>query len=433
MRRSLVIATLVVSVLSHAPVAAVAESSSVGFLRPGRAVFWNGAYVAEAEVSDPAACGYAGPCFDYRLGIGGRASRLRVAIDTPSREDTFRFILLDPDGAEAASASNDNQFNAEAFVQRPRPGAWTVRVVPTHVTQAPFRMRAKLENTTAAKGRSRAAMLPNLRSIPPYEFGVVAPANPVNGAYPPDTVNPPLDVLGVHPFSCAADETAEDDVSRCLRLTTGPMNAGAGPFEMRFRHIEDVLAGAPPTIFQAVHHADGHVRIRKGGTYSFHRTHMHYHYDDILTYELFRIAGRRLVRIGQGNKSGFCPADQLFADWHSFNQVAPGSYGEGDSAGGNCYSPTNGLIGLSVGWGDVYRWQRPGQYVDFGSNGDDRYLVRTTVDKANHVLESDERDNASYAFIHVVGDSIRILERGRGSSHFDEDKIVYRGAGPAVS
>ncbi|MGH2758361.1 MAG: hypothetical protein ACRDKJ_02250, partial [Actinomycetota bacterium] len=128
---------------------------------------------------------------------------------------------------------------------------------------------------------------------------------------------------------------------------------------------------------------------------------------------------------------GFCPADQLFADWHSFGQVPPGSYGEGDSAGGNCFSPSNGLIGLSVGWGDVYRWQRPGQYVDFGANGDGRYVVRATADKANHVLESDEADNSSYALIHVVGDSVRILERGRGSSHLDDEKLVYRGAGPA--
>lgn len=430
MRRTAVTLVLLATLVSHSPTLAAAEGFAVGSLAPGRSVFWNGAYVARAEVADAQTCGIAGPCFEYRLGISGRGSTLRVAIDTPSREDTFSLTLIDPTGAEAASATNDNQFNAEAFIDRPRAGMWTIRVIPSRVTEASFRMRAKLERA-AHQGRSREPLLPNLRSIPPYEFGFVAPANPFNGAYPPDTVNPPLDLLGVQPFSCAADEMAEDGVVRCLRLTTGPMNAGSGPFEMRFRHIDDVLAGAPPTIFQAVHHADGKVRTRKGGTYSFHRTHAHYHYDDILTYELFSTSGRRLVRIGKGNKSGFCPADQLFADWYSFKQVPPGSYGEGDSAGGNCYSPSNGLIGLSVGWGDVYRWQRPGQYVDFASNGDGRYVVRATVDKANHVLESDERDNASYALIQVVGDSVRTLERGRGSSHLDAKKIVYHGAGPA--
>ncbi|MGH2758085.1 MAG: hypothetical protein ACRDKJ_00815 [Actinomycetota bacterium] len=430
MRRSALALAFVLTMLAPSPTA-TAEATSVGTLRSGRSVFWNGAYVARAEVADAQMCGSAGPCFDYRLGLVGTASRLRVAIDTPSREDTFKFVLLDPDGSEVASATNDNQFNAEAFVDRPRAGVWTVRVLPTHVTEASFRMRARLEGAETSERRARVALLPNLRSIPPYELGFIAPANPFNGVYPPDTVNPPLDVFGVHPFSCAIDEMAEDEVERCLRLTAGPMNAGAGPFEMRFRHIDDVLAGAPPTIFQAVHYTDGRVRIRKGGTYSFHRTHAHYHYDDILTYELFRVSGDRLVGAGKGNKSGFCPADQLFADWHSFGQVPPGSYGEGDSAGGNCFSPSNGLIGLSVGWGDVYRWQRPGQYVDFGSNGDGRYVVRATVDKANHVLESDEADNSSYALIHVVGDSVRILERGRGSSHLDDTRIVYRGAGPA--
>ena len=53
--------------------------------------------------------------------------------------------------------------------------------------------------------KSARPMLPDLRTVPPFEFGFVAPANPLNGAYPPDTANPPLDVAGVHPLSCAID------------------------------------------------------------------------------------------------------------------------------------------------------------------------------------------------------------------------------------
>ncbi len=433
MRLSAGLVVLALWVLLPITPAASAKPGSVATLGVGEHVFWDGSYVEEANVADAGACDIGGPCFEYSLGVTKGGHGLRVAIDTPSREDTFTFTIHDPSGAEVGSASNSNQFNEEAFVDRPVAGTWTVKVVPTEVDKASFRMRAKLEGRSPTPSAKVVEMRPNLRSVPPYEFGFVAPANPFNGLYPPDTMNPPMDVLGTHPASCAFDEMAEDGVRRCLRLTAGPMNAGAGPFEMRFRHIDDVAAGAPPTIFQAVHLSNGKVKIREGGTYSYHKTHAHYHYDDILTYELFSVGrGGGLARAGKGNKSGFCPADQLFADWRSFGQAESGSYGEGDSAGGNCFSSTNGLLGLSAGWGDIYRWQRPGQYVDFGANGDGRYVVRTWVDKLNHVLESDETDNSSYALIQVVGESVRILERGRGTGPRDPHKVVHTGAGPSA-
>lgn len=136
---------------------------------------------------------------------------------------------------------------------------------------------------------------------------------------------------------------------------------------------------------------------------------------------------------GVGTKSGFCPADQLFGDWHSFGQMPPGTFGEGDSAtGGSCFSPDGGRIGLSTGWGDVYRWQRPGQYVEFGGQPDGVYVVRTTADIFDHVLEENENDNASYALIRVTGEKIEILERGWGADPWDKTKVVFTGLGPSA-
>ncbi|MDP1795606.1 MAG: hypothetical protein Q8K63_15825, partial [Acidimicrobiales bacterium] len=99
---------------------------------------------------------------------------------------------------------------------------------------------------------------------------------------------------------------------------------------------------------------------------------------------------------------------------------------------GNCFSPEGGRIGLSVGWGDVYRWQRPGQYVEFGGLTEGVYVVRTTADKFNHVLEENENDNTSYALIRVTGEQIDILERGQGLDPWDSTKIVFLGLGPSA-
>jgi hypothetical protein len=416
---------------------ASAHDPTATALQPGDAVFWDGETVNDGDVPQP-----------YSLPIAAGGERLRVAIDTPSRQDSFAIDVIAPDGSVRASKTNSNQFDEEAFVKAPEAGTWTVRVVPKGATKAFFRLRAKLEGPAPQRSR---ALLPNLKTVPPYELGFVAPANPANGLYPPDTVNPPADVAGVHPISCTADEMAPAtaggfDAHRCLRLTSGPINIGSGPYDMRFSFASDVASGqgdvAPDhgtiqhgPIVQAVHYADGHIEIRPAGHYSFHVTHGHFHDDNVLTYELLRVADRatgRLEPAGDGTKSGFCPADQLFGDWTAFAQDKSGTFGEGDSAsGGNCFSPTAGFIGLTAGWGDVYRWQRPGQYVEFGSNGDGLYVVRATVDRSNHVLETNDADNSAYALVRIAGERVDPIERGQGTSPWDPRKVVFDGSGPA--
>jgi hypothetical protein len=361
-------------------------------------------------------------CFTWKLELTRPATRLRVAIDTPSRESSFTIEVFDPEGAVAGTATNSNRFNIETFIAKPKAGSWTVRIVPRNAAYARFRLRAKSEGPQA-KPTKKMLLLPNLQATPPYEFGFVAPANPLNGLYPPDTVNPPLDVLGVHPASCAVDESVESGAQRCLRLTTGPRNAGVGPMDLGYvpaEHELGLLAEGPVT--QYLHWSDGSVTSRPAGTFLFHKTHAHYHFQDILDYSIHRVVRPGvLVPAGHGTKAGFSPADQLFADWTQFAQEE-GQFVEGASTARSVGAST---FGLSVGWGDVYRWQRPGQYVEFVGNGDGFYVVRTVVDIKNHVLETDETDNAAYAYVQITGESVRIIERGQGTSPWDPRKKVF--------
>jgi hypothetical protein len=422
-------------------------------LAPGEKVFWPGQPAATCEAA-------VDPCFTYPLTLTDPGWRLRVAVDTASRGDSFKFELVDPSGAVAASRQNSNQFNEEAFVADPQAGAWTVRVLPSAGTQAPqqrlgsatppFRMRAKLEAGPPTPAPAGTPLLPNLRTVPPLEFTFIAPLNPANGVYPPDTVNPPADAGGLHPISCTADEAAPVAAGgfaaqRCLRLTSGPINVGKGPYDMRFDLVGDSLAGNAEVtpeggtiqraqMQQVVHLSGGETYRRPAGTYSFHLTHAHFHDNNILTYQLWRVLDSEhgaLEPAATGTKSGFCPADQLFGQWRRFSQMPSGDFGDGDTPTGNCFSPSEGFLGLTVGWGDVYRWQRPGQYVEFAGNGDGLYVVRSIVDKPGEVLEANETDNVSYAYIRVTGDQVEILERGRGRSPWDPHKVVFTGPGPA--
>lgn len=428
----------------HAAHGSTAASTSSGGLHPGDMAFWDGGFVEAGNVRSADLCGVAGPCFEFPLVLQAGGARLRVAIDTPSREDTFKIEVIGPDGAVVASTTNGNQFNAEAFAAEPAVGPYVVRVLPQAVERAAFRMRAKLEEVVPAGPAGRVAMLPNLQVVPPYEFGFAAPVTP-NGSYPPDAANPPASAAGKTLYSCTQDESAPVEAGGagavdCLRLTSGPMNVGAGPFDMRFTFVADLADGtANPAylrgpILQAVHYSDGSEELRDAGTYIWHTTHAHFHDENILTYEGFKVTDRvagRLVRIGAGTKSGFCPADQLFGRWFEFTQAVRGDFGEGDTPTGNCFDAQNGLLGLTSGWGDVYRWQRPGQYIEFAGQSDGYYVIRSTVDAANAILETDEDDNTSYAYIKVVDRTVHLLERGQGTDPWDPDKLVFSGDGPA--
>jgi hypothetical protein len=418
------------------------------------ATFWDGPTIATVRVARDADCNVTGPCPEYPLTLKTGGKRLRVAIDTPQRSDTFVVQILDSAGAVAASSTTSNRFNAEALVMNPAAGEWKVRVRPQDVTDASFRLRAKLETVMIPEERpmpaTRTALLPNLRTVPPYEFTFIAPANPGNGLYPPDAANPPLEVAGVHPVSCTADEAAPvaaggAGARKCLRFTSGPMNLGPGIYDMRFRMVEDFVAGTAEVnsseplsrivvgpMEQVIYFSDGTTELRAAGTYSFHPVHGHFHDDYVLSFWLYKVLDAqtgRLERVGEGTKSGFCPADQLFADWWKFYQG--GAQPGGDSAFGNCFSPTDGVLGLSLGWGDVYRWQRPGMYVEFDGQGGGRYVVNAIVDENNHVLEGSESDNVSYAYVQVDGDTVTLLERGWGASPWDPGKTVFSGPGPA--
>lgn len=143
-----------------------------------------------------------------------------------------------------------------------------------------------------------------------------------------------------------------------------------------------------------------------------------------------------LVPRGTGKKVGFCPADERLAGpFTSFFQDPTGKWNRnrtdedfaaGDPNlifdypfGGSCLSPTRPTMGLTPGWGDLYEWVRPEQFVEFGGLGNGEYVVRVTADRDNGILESDESDNVSYAHIRVAGDSVTILERGHGSDPWD--------------
>lgn len=427
--RKLKITAVLIAMLTFGTTAGFAHAAPapvVGAIKAGQGIFWKGAKVggltdriASLPGTTSADCMEAGPCFSYGIRLTQPGARLRVAIDSPGRRDMYKLSVLDPDGNTAASTENINAFNAEVFVDKPAKGLWTVVVAPQTAEYSTFGLRAKLERTLYTP-RKASMWAPNLIVPRLWEFGFVAPVTGIAG-FSFDDANPPLSAAGVAPFSCTFDETAEG-AHRCLRFSFQLSNAGPGNFDVRFNTTGHPKEGK---MVQCIERPRKPLLAHDAGEFWFHEVHGHYHYQDVVEHQLYKVTNRHtgeMHKVGRGEKVGYHPADQSFAEWDKFVQAESGT----STSAGNCYEGSNDQLGLSKGWGDAYRWQRPGNFVEFGDNPDGYYVIRTVADPLNHVIESNESDNNGYAYVYVRGNSAQLMENGRGTSPWDSHKIVSR-------
>ena len=81
-----------------------------------------GVTIATVKVQSDDQCGTLGPCPEYPLELKAPGKRLRVAIDTPQRSDTFALEVIDPSG-NVKTSKTSNRFNAEVLVPDPVAGA----------------------------------------------------------------------------------------------------------------------------------------------------------------------------------------------------------------------------------------------------------------------------------------------------------------------
>ncbi|MDQ3963088.1 MAG: hypothetical protein M3277_04130, partial [Actinomycetota bacterium] len=418
-------------------------------LKPGDVAFWNGEKVDLAQVRDPDLCGVAGECWDYRLDVARGGAQLRVSLAAhlqdqgdvrpwpdnieSAPEMLFTVQLIDPDGEVATERANQDPLDfirgyaVELFVQRPKAGLWTVRVIPTSVMDMAFRMRAQLAAREVATKEERMIPLPpNLRIIPPFEFNF----NNSSATWRPGVGTP-----GLH-ASCMAEEVVEaigegfSIPQLCLRFSIGLENVGKGPLWLLM--TDD---GDDAILTQRVLTSDGTFRDTRNGAAGraeWDVFHGHYHYQN--AYQVALLSPEdpewrpgngkpKLIPVAPGRKLGFGPGNEFLADWHRFYQGDPQHYYDSGDA-------RDGDISVQTGWGDIYEWNRSGNYVDFpqavpGVPLSGFYVLRGTTDSLHQIVEADNSDNLSYALFEVteLGD-VTLVERGYGSDPWDRDKVV---------
>lgn len=394
MRKQWLIAPAIVAILALVvpPTIPAGAKTNPLILHAGEAVFWDGPYIESSSSGTSR--------WEYALKVVDRGYRLRIGIDHPEVGDVFNVTVTSPGGSSTSFSPGTGLYSSESRHVHPATGTWRVRVTAQDVTESAFRMRAKLEASPPSVGKGRDLVLPNLQVLPPHAASFLTPVtNGSTGGAPQG-----VDLLGAE--ACHPEEHVEDLAVRCLRFSFGIRNTGLGPMQLFYD-------GGPPqdqTLYQRVLRADGTHFDREAGIARWHKTHVHYHHHNAVGLRLFRVIDTEkgtLEPAGALRYKGFAHRDELLREWTHF-------YPTWDRFG----------FGLAAGWSDIYEWDRPGNYIDFGVNGDGHYVIRMWADPTEGVVESNEVDNAGYTYFKVTGSEVKLLEAGRGRDPWDRCKIL---------
>lgn len=432
----------------------------------GEALYFNGSNLPRATERGPGqSCQETNSCLEYTFEVAETlpGARLRVAAqvyipdmnyirpmaDTANfgPETTIDFGLTPPDSTEEShSSTNPGSFGGEIIVggyerdgtplPGPAIGTWKLNVGGLVENDMHYRMRIHLQ---APESPSEEIQLPDLRIVAPFEIGFTVATATLQPGAPSPVATPGA--------TCMAEEHLEAQTNglpspvMCLRFSMGLYNVGPGAFRLRadgpseealqqagleeVRLIQNVCNGYSNNC----HDLDA----QEGLIARWHMTHLHYHYQDAYIYDLYHVdtvAGNdtpELTFVGTSGKLGLDPADEVLEGWYEFSQGSRNGFRAQDTQG-NAVPATQRI---SIGWGDVYDWNRAGNYIDFPRDTTGRpvpgdYVIRGITDSENRIVESNETNNASFAYFNVNAlGTVDVLERGFGTDPWDPLKEVH--------
>jgi hypothetical protein len=184
-----------------------------------------------------------------------------------------------------------------------------------------------------------------------------------------------------------------------LRFDNTIYNSGSGALEV----VGQLEGNTDETmVHQRLYIRTGATTERRVGEFTYHPGHFHWHMKNFALYEVLPVSafGEPSAAVASNKKVGYCLMDLRL---------------EGRLAGGS--EPPRAqyigcdkeIQGISVGWGDIYEYFRPDQWVDVTDLADGLFALRSTVDPDNLLLEEDETNNTAIVFFSLRDQSVRIL------------------------
>ena len=249
--------------------------------------------------------------------------------------------------------------------------------------------------TTPTRGRSRRRWIIDLAVV---AVGIVLGAV-LFATVTRDNDTPPLEAsaepllpdLIMEPIKRLKPGDPLEGGAQSLRFPATIVNVGAGDFLLEStrswpwtddwkvtQRIQDATGGYSnhPTTASLVHGGDGH---------------NHWHVRGVEAHTLERVDTGEVLR--KLVKLGFC-----FYDTDYLYPELPRSPTEEQYLGEACEGPftTGQVVGLSVGWGDLYPEALPEQRIDIEGLPAGRYRLRQVADPDNEFVELDETNNETW-------------------------------------
>ena len=358
--------------------------------------FWTGRHLQgppeDSQACPPEACEET--VFEIALPEAYWESRrggVEVSIRWPSRQSNLDLHVY-RDGQLSGSSTGGFSAAESVLLRSPADGRYEVRVIAVGSTSTTYEGLLQLEGRKKGAG----ALLPDLSPKKPTDLRVVAPMQEAEREAVP--------YRDAQHFSCYVSENEETGAERCLRFTSVVKNVGIGSLHMRLGEQDN-------TVFQSIFRADGSKRTRRAGTYELHAGHEHFHLVDFTLFSLQQVdpqSGAPLSDQVRGtHKTGFCLIDGLLLAW-----------GRRDTGARTYAWPCTGRtedksesMGLSAGWGDVYIWSLPDQYVDLTNAEDGVYRLTTTLDPSGRWREADDQNNTKTIYLRIIGDDVEVIPR----------------------
>lgn len=191
----------------------------------------------------------------------------------------------------------------------------------------------------------------------------------------------------------------EDGAVRKIRFSTTVANIGEGPLDLAGSF--DAASGIT-TASQRIHRSDGEIEERVAGSFMFHPGHEHWHFEDFTMLELwtYREDGALDAMKATTGKATFCAVDEIL-EYETLERVPEGP---------SFLACGQGVQGISVGWSDTYTADLIGQELDITNVPDGSYAVRTVVDPALRLVETNDDNNDLVVFVDLEGDTIRLRD-----------------------
>lgn len=184
---------------------------------------------------------------------------------------------------------------------------------------------------------------------------------------------------------------------RVQEFTTAVANVGDGPLIIEGKVI-DTPEGEATGAWQLIDRRGTGRCARFAGTFEFHPSHMHWHFERFVAYELRRDDPNIGPFMAEGTKASFCLLDLDVVDnW-------PGGFPVRQVNQMTC-DAQEGIQAISVGWKDVYDRTLDEQFIELDLDppvAPGSYFLINAVDPDGMLWEKDTTNNVSFVRTSVI-------------------------------